>query len=212
MLRAIGKRLTYANVIATLALFLALGGGAVWAAQKIGANGLQANSVTTGKIKAKAVTRAKIRNGAVNLEKISAGTNVIAVATSNPVPVNGSIPINLVFPNPASFTPAAGFVYMMNVEARSTNLVRVGPEVNCRVAVYPLVDGNEFGGAPALSLSAVEPSAEEPSGLIPAAGRTTPIGIGAIGEKQSIGATLIGSPRCSAASTATVVVAITAFK
>ena len=32
MLRAIGKRLTYANVIASLALFLALGGGAVYAA------------------------------------------------------------------------------------------------------------------------------------------------------------------------------------
>ena len=43
MLRAIGKRITYANVIASLALFLALGGGAVYAASH------KANKIGTGK-------------------------------------------------------------------------------------------------------------------------------------------------------------------
>ena len=87
MLRAIGKRLTYANVIASLALFLALGGGAVYAASKtnqVGTGKLKQNAVTAGKIKANAVTQTKIRNnavtnaklreGAVSLAKIAAGT------------------------------------------------------------------------------------------------------------------------------------------
>ena len=34
MLHSIGRRLTYANVVASLALFLALGGGAAWAANE----------------------------------------------------------------------------------------------------------------------------------------------------------------------------------
>ena len=56
--------LTYANVIATIALFLALGGGA-YAALKI-PNG----SVGTKQLKAAAVTRAKLHSGAVNGSKV----------------------------------------------------------------------------------------------------------------------------------------------
>jgi hypothetical protein len=48
------QRLTYANVIATLALFLVLGGGAYAATQ------LPRNSVGTGQLKAEAVTAGKI--------------------------------------------------------------------------------------------------------------------------------------------------------
>jgi hypothetical protein len=54
MMRAIRQRLTYANVIATCALFLALGGGAYAATQ------LPQNSVGTDQLKAGAVTGGKI--------------------------------------------------------------------------------------------------------------------------------------------------------
>lgn len=54
MLHAIVHRLTYANVCATLALFLALG-GVSYAATR-----LPANSVGTRQIKSKAVTKAKL--------------------------------------------------------------------------------------------------------------------------------------------------------
>jgi hypothetical protein len=57
-------RLTYANVIATLALFLALGGGAYAASQ------LPKNSVGTKQLKKNAVTAAKIKEGAVTGSKI----------------------------------------------------------------------------------------------------------------------------------------------
>jgi Collagen triple helix repeat (20 copies) len=53
-MRAVRQRLTYANVIATFALFLALGGGAYAATQ------LPTNSVGTGQLKAGAVTAGKI--------------------------------------------------------------------------------------------------------------------------------------------------------
>ena len=71
------SRLTYANVIATIALFLALGGGA-FAALKIpkksvGTKQLKANAVTEPKIAAKAVTEGKIGDGAVSAGKLASG-------------------------------------------------------------------------------------------------------------------------------------------
>jgi hypothetical protein len=79
-LKQIRKRLTYANVMSSIAVFLMLGGATAFAATKIGAGQLKANSVKTGKIvkeavtagklKKKAVTTAKLANGAVTTEKI----------------------------------------------------------------------------------------------------------------------------------------------
>jgi hypothetical protein len=225
MLRAVLRRLTYANVIATLALFLALGGGAVWAASKqankVGTGKLKPNAVTAGKIKANAVTTSKIREnavtgvkirpGAVNFEKLAAGTGVVATATSSPVGVNGPSAVPVSFPAPVTFTPAAGAVYLMSIEARGVNIARSGTET-CRVQVVPLVNGAEWGGGAPLVLSAFEPTAENPSGAIAAAGQTSPIGLTAAGATQTIGAKLIGSPRCAAGGSATVAVAVTQAK
>jgi hypothetical protein len=54
VLRSVTPRLTYANVMATIALFVALGGASYAATQ------LPANSVGAKQLKSKAVTRAKI--------------------------------------------------------------------------------------------------------------------------------------------------------
>ncbi|HEX3174095.1 MAG TPA: hypothetical protein VHQ43_07740 [Solirubrobacterales bacterium] len=77
------RKLTYANVVATLALFLALGGGAVWAAGQLGKNvvkskNIAANAIRTQDIAKNAVKTAKIAANAVrgkNLAKnsVSAG-------------------------------------------------------------------------------------------------------------------------------------------
>jgi hypothetical protein len=72
-LKQIRKRLTYANVMSSIAVFLVLGGATAIAAQKIGKNDLKANSVTAGKIKKNAVTSAKIKNNAVTANKIANG-------------------------------------------------------------------------------------------------------------------------------------------
>ncbi|HTR73732.1 MAG TPA: hypothetical protein VMH33_00555 [Solirubrobacterales bacterium] len=223
MLRAIGRRLTYANVIATLALFLALGGGAVWAASqaKVGAGMLKANAVTSAKIRANAVTEAKIRGGAVTkaklkagavtFGKIAAGTDVVLTATSPALPVGGGSPITVGFDHTTSFTPVAGVVYLMSIEARSTNLARSGTEA-CRVTIVPIVNGSEWGSGAPLLLRAFEPGGEAPSGVVPAAGMTSPIGLTATGATQTVGARLLGSPACSSSSTATVAIAVTQAK
>lgn len=57
-------KLNYANVVATIALFVALGGAAV-------AAGLPKNSVGTNQIKRGAVTAAKIKRGAITSGKIA---------------------------------------------------------------------------------------------------------------------------------------------
>jgi hypothetical protein len=75
----IRKRLTYANVMSTIAVFLVLGGGAAFAASKLAKNSvgtkqLKKNAVTTPKIKNNAVTGAKIKDGTITGSKINLGT------------------------------------------------------------------------------------------------------------------------------------------
>jgi hypothetical protein len=76
-MRTIGRRLTYANVVSTIALFLVLAGGAAYAARtakkSVGPAQLKANAVTTAKIKANAITTRKIKRNAVANAKIKAG-------------------------------------------------------------------------------------------------------------------------------------------
>jgi hypothetical protein len=73
-MKTIRKRLTYANVISTLCLFLLLGGATAFAASKIGTNQLKGSSVTTGKIKKEAITTSKIKKGAVTGAKVNLGS------------------------------------------------------------------------------------------------------------------------------------------
>ena len=67
-MRGLRKRFTYANVVASVAVFMALGGGA-YAAVK-----LPTNSVDSSAIKAGAITNAKLAKGAVDASKIANGT------------------------------------------------------------------------------------------------------------------------------------------
>lgn len=69
-MKSVRKKVTFSNVIACLALFIALG-GVSWAAVKLPKNSvstkqLKKNSVTTSKIKRSAVTGAKIKNNTIS--------------------------------------------------------------------------------------------------------------------------------------------------
>jgi hypothetical protein len=95
-MRSIRKRLTYSNVMSSIAVFLVLGGGAAYAAKKIGSHQLKANSVTTAKIKRSAVTSVKIRNGTVKGEDINVGTTpfgraVAKLRTTGPLALTESL-------------------------------------------------------------------------------------------------------------------------
>jgi hypothetical protein len=72
-------RLTYANVISTLGVFLLLAGGTAIAAKQlgkktVGAKQLKSNAVTTAKIKKAAVTKVKIKDGAIDSTKLADGS------------------------------------------------------------------------------------------------------------------------------------------
>ena len=116
------RKLTYANVIATLALFLALSGGAVIAAEKIGKNTVKSdniarnavktqdiarNAVKASKLAAKAVKNKNLAKNAVTAGKVKKGTLTrtrfaagalaglqVADAQATDVPGLGSAPPN----------------------------------------------------------------------------------------------------------------------
>jgi hypothetical protein len=72
-------KLTYANVVATLALFIAIGGASAFAASQLGKNSvgpkqLKKNAVTTAKIKNEALTAAKVKKGTLTGTQINAST------------------------------------------------------------------------------------------------------------------------------------------
>jgi hypothetical protein len=72
-------KLTYANVTATLALIIAVGGASAFAASQlaknsVGAKQLKKNAVTTAKVKNQAVTAAKIKDGTLTGKQINAAT------------------------------------------------------------------------------------------------------------------------------------------
>jgi hypothetical protein len=74
------SRLTYANVMSTIGVFLLLGTGAALAADQVlpkksvGTKQLKTGAVTAAKLKKSAVTKVKIKNGAVDGSKIKDGS------------------------------------------------------------------------------------------------------------------------------------------
>jgi hypothetical protein len=82
-MESVRKRLTYANVMSSIAVFLVLGGATAFAATKIGSNEIKANAIVTGKIKKEAVTEGKIKAGAVGNSRLGNGS-----VTSNKLAAN----------------------------------------------------------------------------------------------------------------------------
>jgi len=77
-LRQLSKRLTYANVMSSIAVFLVLGGATAFAAglakNSVGSKQLKKNAVTSAKIKKNAVTNKKIKANAVTGAKVKDGS------------------------------------------------------------------------------------------------------------------------------------------
>ena len=99
-MKTLRRHLTYANLTATLALFITLGMGSAYAAQQLSpksvgakqlrpgavvADKIRKNAVTAPKIESLAVKQGKIANGAITTSKIENGA-----VTSEKIP-NGSI-------------------------------------------------------------------------------------------------------------------------
>lgn len=93
-MKQIRKRLTYANVMSSIAVFLVIGGATAFAAlgkNTVGAKQLKKNAVTSTKIKNEAVTSTKIKKGAVtgaqvnlsSLGTVPSATNASHAATAD---------------------------------------------------------------------------------------------------------------------------------
>lgn len=123
---ALRERLTYANVVSTLALFLVLCGGIALAARvpkkSVGPQQLKANAVTTSKIKANSITTRKIKRNAVSNAKIK------QEAVNSEKIANGSVTGAKI---DESSMPFSRIVY----EARGTGIV---PMPSGKKVVYPL--------------------------------------------------------------------------
>jgi hypothetical protein len=73
------SRLTYANVAATLALFLVIGGGTVYAASELGRNDVKSKNIAKGAVKASdlatnAVTGQKVKDGSIAGDDLQDGS------------------------------------------------------------------------------------------------------------------------------------------
>jgi hypothetical protein len=78
-MKSVRKRLTYANVMSSIAVFLVVAGGSAVAANQLGKNTvgskqLKKNAVTAAKIKNGAVTGGKLAAGAVSVSQLGAGS------------------------------------------------------------------------------------------------------------------------------------------
>jgi hypothetical protein len=138
VLRSITSRLTSSNVVAFVALFVALGGGA-YAAIK-----LPANSVGTKQLKNGAVTSAKVKNGSLGVSNLSSSARASLRGSRGPTGPTG--PTGATGPKgdlgPAGTARAYGYVDAANKLTRSKNVVKVqenGPGVYC-VQLDPSID------------------------------------------------------------------------
>jgi len=109
-MRRLADKLTYANVISTICLFLLLGGGAAFAASQLGKNSvgakqLKKNAVTNAKIKKDAVTGGKVKNGSLTGSDIDqASLNAVRAANVTAIAVSGDGACSAAVPFPAGVT------------------------------------------------------------------------------------------------------------
>lgn len=201
------SRLTYANVVATLALVLALGGGTVYAALQLGKNSVKSKNIARGAVKGsdlhgKAVTSPKVKDGAIKLEDIAAGVipqldaDVTGSATAGP---QGGVNTDTTSPLPldgtTSFTPEAGEVSAIAGEARFTIAAAAAGQF-CSPAVRLLINGE-----PTRAFISPE-SGEDSTTQVQVSGRDAagPYGLIDPGTPLNVGAELRGDAECTAGS------------
>ncbi len=191
----IRPRLTYANVVSTLCLFLALGGGAAFAASKVRSKDIARNAVKSvnlapGAVKAsdvfkRAITSGKLAVGAVRSNQIADGAigskqiGAAAVAPSNqqfPVfyaasPSGGSVPVT---PGPdpypitgGTWTQQPGEIDVIFGAAAATLAYDDSGAGSCRVFLEVSLNGQQIGGGEVQTSSTTPQRVEQSVGAQP---------------------------------------------
>jgi hypothetical protein len=143
-------KLTFANLAATVALLLAVGGSSVYAAGQLGKNDVRSKNIAPGAVKTSdlaksAVTSRKVRNGTLRTADVASGVirnevaNVTGSASGGPVvnPSTTGTPVPL--SGTTTFTPQADQAAALVLEAQFTIASKAG--TNCSPAVGLLVNG-----------------------------------------------------------------------
>jgi hypothetical protein len=161
-LKQIRNRLTYANVMSSIAVFLILGGASAFAATQLGKDSvgtkqLKKNAVTAAKIKKNAVTTAKIKTNAVTTVKI--GNDAVTGAKVNESTL-GEVPSAATAKSATSAVSFAKYVAFGIItvnSGESRTLVSYGPfsligqcvagaELDANVVFATTEDHTSFGG------------------------------------------------------------------
>ena len=114
-MRAIRSKLSYSNVIATIALFLALGGGAAFSASKI----------KTGEIAKNAIKKNQLAKNSVTKDDFAKGALIVGSATSsgtllNVQPAPPAVNVQITLSGKTSFTSKKGRVGLVMAEVKGT--------------------------------------------------------------------------------------------
>jgi hypothetical protein len=137
-MRIIRQRLTYANVMSTIAVFLLLGGAGAYAAKKN-------LKIGTAQLKGSAVTAAKIKNGAVQNSKLAAG----AVSTDKLVDgavANSKLGDGAVSGSKLANDSVTGDKVVESTLGEVPSANSANPAVFAKVADTGVVDGNNSKG------------------------------------------------------------------
>jgi len=133
MLQSVRRRLTYANVMATIAVFGVVAGSGAYAASKLK---LKNNSVTTNKIRDGAVVNSKLADGAVTRSKLASGISQCPANMTKVLPdlcvdsADRSTPSNATWSQSIQGCQSAGLRLPDSAEA---------------LAIYPVVNHNSDG-------------------------------------------------------------------
>jgi len=167
-MKQIRKRLTYANVMSSLAVFLVLGGATAFAATKIGGNEIKANAISTGKIKKEAVSTSKIKKNAVDSSRVKDGSLTgadISLGTLGTVPsaTNATNAVNAGNANTVGGQSVVSFFKQVATNGPEVTVVDVGGvklTATCAAGKPSLVSTKSSGEAAASRFGNIEETAE----------------------------------------------------
>jgi hypothetical protein len=134
-LRAIRSKLTYSNVLASIAMFLALTGGTVMAA-KLRTGDIAKNAIKKNQLAKNSIVNKDFRKKSLIVKTATGGGQAANLeptppASGLPIPLNGSA---------TTFTPKKGYIGLLMAEAKAS-LAAAAPPAGCDISVSILSNG-----------------------------------------------------------------------
>lgn len=238
-MKKLSNAFSYANVVATLALFLAISGGVVYAASTLGHNAVKSkniaahavrtrniarSAVKNGNLAANAISTAKVRPGAITGGKVKAGTltrtNLAAgtLAGLQTLDVSNSVVPGLTTESTGGTTiPLTGTATFTPAAGKSY-------EILTELAGTPTDGSGEEGGpcapfvlvlvngVPFTGTSIYDNNeGTPPFNKEPVGSSSTAIGLQQAGQQQTISALSFGDSDCTSATTASLRVTVVEF-